>query len=309
MGTGYIESAVVCGREKDSAFDITGGTVVRDRTNFSVGLIQMDSQDNFQKNLFQASEYAREAVERGADLIMFPETMEYTGRDLTGNACLHNEEIRNFYAQLASKHQVYVHSGSFTEYQVTGKPWNTTLLLNPRGKVIAQYRKLHMFDVNVEDGPSYQESRTIMPGEEIVVARMNLADVGFATCYDLRFPELFRLMVKNGAQVIFLPANFTADTGRAHWETLLRARAIENTCYIVACGQTGQKKAFQAYGHSMVIDPWGEIVDSLGEEAGCLVVSIDLSRVDKVRKQLPSLHNIREDAYSLTSKKLKVYEE
>ncbi len=280
-----------------------------DKSCFSVGLIQMDSQNDFHKNLAQASEYAGEAVEKGADLLMFPETMEYIGRGLAEHARIHDKEIRNFYAELARKHEVYVHSGSFTEYQTTGKPWNTTLLFSPKGQVIARYRKLHMFDVNVDDGPSYQESRTITPGEEIVVARTELADVGFATCYDLRFPELFRLMVKNGAQVIFLPANFTADTGRAHWEALLRARAIENTCYVVACGQTGKKKAFQAYGHSMVIDPWGEIVDSLEEEPGCLVVPIDLTKTDSVRKQLPSLYNIREDVYSLTGKALKVYEE
>lgn len=279
------------------------------RNTFKLGLIQMDSQDDRKYNLLKAEAFAEEAVEQGADMVMFPETMEYIGDGLREQADVIPGPMLDFFSRLAVKHGIYVHGGTVTEKLPGQNPRNTSILVNPQGKLTACYSKLHMFDIEMRNGPAYQESRQITAGSEIVLADTQLARMGFAICFDIRYPELFRMLAKNGAQVLFVAANFTHPTGLAHWEPLLRARAIENACYVAACGQTGQKKAFQAHGHSMVIDPWGTVVGELGDEEGCLVVPIDLERVADVRRQVPAMENIREDVYSLTSTNIKVYEE
>ena len=138
-----------------------------------------------------------------------------------------------------------------------------------------------------------------------MLADTSLCTIGFSICYDLRFPELFRLMARQGAQLLVNCANFTENTGKDHWEPLLRARAIENTCYVAAVGQCGQKPKFRAWGHSMLIDPWGHVVASLGEEPGLLVEEVDLARLDEVRRQIPSLRNGREDIYQLQSSRIR----
>lgn len=278
---------------------------------FRIGLVQMDSQNDRQVNLETARRLAGEAAARQAKLILFPETMEYIGSDLAGHASdLGGEsEIVRFFQELAREYGVYVLGGSITEKRPGKRPANTALLFNPQGKLLASYRKLHMFDVDIADGPAYRESDGIQPGGEIVVARTRLADFGFAICYDLRFGEMFRLMAKAGAQVILLPANFTKETGEAHWEILLRSRAIENTCYVAACGQTGEKEAFASYGNSMVVDPWGRVLARAGDGPSVITADIDLDALHKIRRQLPSLGNTREDIYSLQCPHMKIYEE
>ncbi|HOO28670.1 MAG TPA: nitrilase-related carbon-nitrogen hydrolase, partial [Lachnospiraceae bacterium] len=141
------------------------------------------------------------------------------------------------------------------------------------------------------------------------VCETRIGKIGMAICYDMRFPEIFRLMAKGGAQVICVPADFTMNTGKDHWEALLRARAIENSCYIIAPGQTGQKPEFQAYGKSMVIDPWGNIIAKASDREQIIYAQIDLEYIDEIRRQIPSLHNIREDIYHLTSHNMKFYRE
>ena len=173
------------------------------------------------------------------------------------------------------------------------------MLFSPEGRCVAAYRKLHMFDVNVEDGPSYRESDEIIPGATVCLADTDLGRLGLSICYDLRFPQLYRLMADNGAEVLIVSANFTDSTGEAHWEPLLRARAIENTCYVLACGQCGQKPAFKAHGHSMVIDPWGRILAEAGEKEEILYADISSEVLKKTRKQIPCLQNQREDLYQL----------
>lgn len=269
----------------------------------------MNSGPDRRENLEKARQLAAEAAAKGVDLLMFPETVDYIGPDFSGNACEPEGETIRFFQELSKAHGVYLLAGSVTERCPQGRPANASFFFNPEGRRIAVYRKLHMFDVDIADGPAYRESDEIQPGDEIVVAKTRLGDFGFAICYDLRFGEIFRLMARAGAQVILLPANFTKDTGMAHWETLIRARAIENGCYVAACAQTGQKGAFEAYGHSMVADPWGRIVARTGDEEAVLVADVDLSYGKHVQSQIPVLRNLRKDIYNLEGIRMRIYGE
>lgn len=279
------------------------------RKKFRIGLVQMDSREDRRGNLREARKLAERAAAKGSGLIMFPETVDRIGPDMAGNACDPDGGTIRFFQGLAREYGVYLFNGSITEKRSGGRPANTSFLFSPKGSVIARYRKLHMFDVDIHQGPAYRESEEIQPGDGIVVARTRLADLGLAICYDLRFGEMFRLMARAGAQVILLAANFTMETGLAHWEPLLRARAIENGCYIAACGQTGQKDAFLAHGHSMVVDPWGRVIAQAGEEPAVITADIDLAYGEHVQDQIPVLRNTREDIYDLTCSSMKIYEE
>lgn len=276
---------------------------------FRIALVQMDSREDRRENLKEARRFAEEAASKGARLIMFPETADRIGPDMAGNACDPEGETIRFFQGLAREYGVYLLNGSITEKQPGGRPANTSILFSPEGNAIARYRKLHMFDVDIAQGPAYRESDEIQSGDEIVVARTRLADFGLAICYDLRFGEMFRLMARAGAQVILLAADFTMETGRAHWEPLLRARAIENGCYIAACGQTGRKHAFEAHGHSMVVDPWGRVIARAGVEPAVITADIDPAYGEHVQDQIPVLKNTREDIYDLTCSSMKIYEE
>lgn len=204
---------------------------------------------------------------------------------------------------LARRHELWLHSGSQWEKNPGGRPWNTTVLFNPDGEIVAKYRKLHLFDVVVSQNLTVNESDITSPGEEIVLARTSLGRLGLAICYDLRFPELFRLLALAGADVIFVPANFTAATGRAHWESLLRARAIENGCYILAAAQCGLKPQYQAHGHSLILNPWGEIIAGAQDQEELITADINLEEVAQARQKIPNLANRREDIYNLKASK------
>ena len=266
--------------------------------DFRVALVQMESRQNKEENLRKMDERTSEAVQHGAVLVVFPETVEYIGPDMAGYASGVPGRITERFSDMARKNGVWLHAGSITE-KYEKKARNLSMLFSPEGRCVASYRKLHMFDVTVEDGPSYRESDEILPGETVCLAYTDLGRLGLSICYDLRFPQLYRLMADNGAEVLIVSANFTDPTGAAHWEPLLRARAIENTCYVLACGQCGQKPAFKAHGHSMVIDPWGRILAEAGEKEEILYADISSEVLKKTRKQIPCLQNQREDLYQL----------
>ena len=172
------------------------------------------------------------------------------------------------------------------------------MVLNPDGELVARYRKLHMFDVEVE-GNTYEESATMAPGEEVVVASLAGAPVGLTLCYDLRFPELYRRLAAWGARLVTVPAAFTMETGRDHWEVLLRARAIENQVYVLAAGQCGTHPPGHAcYGNSMIVDPWGTIVARAGYREGVVVADVDLGHAERIRKTLPALAHRRGDLFT-----------
>ena len=266
--------------------------------DFRVALVQMDSQWDREENLRKMDERTRAAAKHGAALVVFPETAEYIGPDMAGHASPVPGEITERFSDMARKNGVWLHTGSITE-KYEKKTRNLSMLFSPDGRGAASYRKLHMFDVNVEEGPSYRESDEILPGETVCLADTDLGRLGLSICYDLRFPQVYRLMADHGAEMLIVSANFTDSTGEAHWEPLLRARAIENTCYVLACGQCGQKPAFKAHGHSMVIDPWGRILAEAGDKEEILYAEISSEVLKKTRNQIPCLQNQREDLYQL----------
>lgn len=269
-------------------------------------MIQMDTQNDKVINLEQASAWIDEAALRGVKLVCFPEVMNLIGRNVGEGGG--REQIPGYTTDIlcrkAKEHGIYIHGGSITE-ELPGekRSANTSVLISPEGKILASYSKLHMFDITLADGTPFNESDKVRPGEKIVTVETELGVFGMSICYDVRFPEMYRLMTLKGAQVIFVPASFTMPTGKDHWEPLLRARAIENGCYIVAPGQIGKKPAYVAYGNSLVADPWGTVIARAKDVPGITYAEIDLDYLDQIRKQIPSLENRRTDLYDVEDKK------
>ena len=272
---------------------------------YTVAVVQLDTQNDKGENLKTICNYIDEAAAHGAKLVSFPEVMNLVGENV-GEGGKH-EQIPGYTTEKlmakAKEHGIYIHSGSFCE-EIPGeeRAYNTTVMINPQGEIIAKYHKLHTFDVTLPDGTVCDESARMHPGDEIVTVDTELGKLGFAICYDIRFPELFRIMALEGAQVIFTPASFTMPTGKDHWEPILRTRAIENGLYIVAAGQIGKKARFAAYGNSMVVDPWGTVISRAKDQPGITYGEIDLDYLDKIRQQIPSLKNRRADVYTLERK-------
>jgi predicted amidohydrolase len=208
--------------------------------------------------------------------------------------------ITELLAQRARRHGIYIHGGSIYETR-PGDPgmYNTTVVIDPTGEIIARYSKIHMFDVVLDGVARYQESSTVTPGNEVAITEIDGVQVGLTICYDLRFPELFRILALKGAQAIMLPAAFTLMTGKDHWEPLIRARAIENELYMIAPAQWGTHPPGNwCYGRSMVVDPWGTVVTTATDGVGIAYATVDPSRVEAVRRQIPSLANRRPEAYT-----------
>ena len=273
---------------------------------YLAAVCQMDSQENKEENLKIAGNLILEAAAKGAKLAVLPETMNYIGKGYRDQAEPVPGPTAQFLCGKAREGGIWVAGGSFPER--TGEnPKNTMLLINPEGRIVQSYSKIHMFDVDIEGGVSYRESDTNTAGDRIVLADTELGKLGFAICYDIRFGELFRLMALCGAQVICVPASFTLESGKDHWETLLRARAIENGVYILASNQIGKKVTMNTYGNSMIIDPWGTVIARAGERTGCIFAEIDLDYLDSVRRQIPVLENRRHEVYQLSSGNISEY--
>lgn len=272
---------------------------------YKVAVVQMDTQNDKGKNLETACRFIDEAVMNGAKLVSFPEVMNLVGDNVGegGQA----ETIPGYTTEKlmakAKQHGIFIHSGSFAEF-IPGeaRAYNTSVIIDPAGVIIAKYRKLHTFDVTLPDGTVCDESTRIHPGDKIVTVDTPLGKLGMSICYDIRFPELYRLMALAGAEVIFTPASFTMPTGKDHWEPILRTRAIENGCYIVAAGQMGKKTRFTAYGNSLVVDPWGTVISRAKDQVGITYAEIDLDYLDTIRGKIPSLKNRRSDVYQLQEK-------
>ena len=193
-----------------------------------------------------------------------------------------------------------VHGGSIVERYPTlaGKFYNTSVLINRDGEIVAQYRKIHLFDVQLANGEKHYESERIVPGNEVVTAEMDGITFGLSVCYDLRFPELYRPLALQGAQVLLVPAGFTLHTGRDHWEVLLRARAIENLCYVVAPAQVGTYPPDkQCFGRSMIVDPWGLVLAQAQDMPTVIMTEIDLAQIEQARAQIPCLEHRRPEVY------------
>ena len=262
---------------------------------YKIAVVQMDTQNDKGENMRAACRFIDEAVSQGAKLVSFPEVMNLVGENVGegGEAEPIPGYTTGILMERAKEYGVYIHSGSFRE-EIAGeaRSYNTSVIIDPTGKIISTYRKLHTFDVTLPDGTVCDESARIRPGEEIVTVDTALGTLGMSICYDIRFPELYRLMAMAGAQVIFTPANFTMPTGKDHWEPILRTRAIEN----------GQKTRFVAYGNSLVVDPWGTVIARAKDQVGITYAEIDLDYLDAIRGKIPSLKNRRSDIYSLQKK-------
>jgi predicted amidohydrolase len=255
--------------------------------------VQMLASEDKAANMAEAERWVREAVSQGASLVALPEVFIWRGlkREERQAAEPIPGPTSNRLAGLARELGIHLLGGSILE-EIPGseKAYNTSLLFDPSGRLLASYRKIHLFDVDLSEGVSARESDTRQCGAIVCVAQTGLCPMGLSVCYDLRFPELYRALAGQGAQLIFVPSAFTAYTGKSHWEPLLRARAIENQVFIIAPGQFGKNpKSFETYGHSMIIDPWGKVMAELPDGAGLALAEIDLDYLDRVRMELPAL--------------------
>ncbi|ALF53005.1 MULTISPECIES: carbon-nitrogen hydrolase family protein [Nostocales] len=265
--------------------------------SYLAAAIQMTSVPDLYKNLAQAEELIELAVRRGAELVGLPENFSFMGeeKDKLAQAATITRETEQFLKKMAQRFQVTILGGSFPVLvEETGKVYNTSTLIDQSGLEVVRYQKVHLFDVNVPDGNTYRESSTVVAGTQLpsVYFSPELGGIGLSVCYDVRFPELYRHLSSKGADVMFIPAAFTAFTGKDHWQVLLQARAIENTCYVIAPAQTGTNYARrQTHGHAVIIDPWGVILADAGEKPGIAIAEINPSRLEQVRRQMPSLQH------------------
>jgi predicted amidohydrolase len=265
-----------------------------------VALVQVEARDDVADNLSRAAAMAAEAAV-DSDLVILPEYVAFRGSaaGFRASAVTVPGPTTDPFAEVAREHGVWVLAGSHAEASGDPRrPYNTAALFNHAGGLVATYRKIHLFDVSVDDGPSDTESARVTPGDHAVVASMDGVGLGLSICYDLRFPELYRALAVAGASLLAVPAVFTERTGRDHWEPLLRARAIENGAWVLAaaaCGPGGPG-AIPAWGHSMVVDPWGRVIAAAGSGEAIVRAEIDLGLVDAARRQIPNLANRRPDA-------------
>jgi deaminated glutathione amidase len=261
-----------------------------------VGAVQLAAGVDKAVNLLTIDRLLNQAANAGCQLAALPEVASYRGRHVAAGAEPLEGPTTVFLRERARQHGMWILGGSLLERVADGdeRVFNTSVLIDPRGDTAAVYRKIHLFDVEIRDGPSTRESTRVRPGTEVVTAEVDGIPVGLSVCYDLRFPELYRLLAARGARVLFVPANFTAHTGRAHWDVLLRARAIENQAFVVAPGQFGvSDDAIPSHGNSMIVDPWGVVLARAEEGETVVVADLDFSRLDQVRAELPSLANRR----------------
>jgi predicted amidohydrolase len=280
------------------------GAAAPERT-LRVACVQLNTAGDAAVNVASATALVGRAAAAGAQLIVLPETWAYKGRraGILASAEPVDGPSNAVLAGLAAEHGVFILAGSHYEPSpIPERVFNTSVLFGTAGEVLATYRKIHLFDA-VSGTTVYRESDVLTPGDEVVTARIDsgpAGDVtlGFSICYDLRFPELYRALALRGAEVLLVPSAFTHFTGAAHWEVLLRARAIENGCFVVAPNQTGlHLPGHQCFGHSMIVGPWGAVVAGIKEEVGICVSDLDLDAVARVRSQIPSLAGRRPETY------------
>lgn len=275
-------------------------------SKLKIGLVQMCTGRTVEKNLVEASRLIREAVSGGAVYVQTPEVTTLMEMDRAklfvstapedGNAALAH------FRALARELKIWLHIGSMGILVKPDKIANRAFLISPEGAIVARYDKIHMFDVNVSETEQYRESAGYRPGQQAVLAAMPFAKIGMTVCYDLRFPQLYRRLAKAGAQILTVPSAFNRTTGAAHWESLLRARAIENGAFVLAPAQCGTHAAHansagrprRTHGHSLAVAPWGEVLADAGTDIGVTLVDLDLTAVAQARTRIPSLDHDRD---------------
>ena len=261
-----------------------------------VAAIQMASGPNVDANLIEAGRNIQAAANAGARLIVLPENFALMGLSETDNLKFAEKDgtgkIQDFLSEQAEKNKAWIVGGTTPIVADTPEKINAACLVyDDQGKRVARYDKIHLFDVEIVDsGENYTESQTIKPGNDVVVIDSPFGKLGLAICYDLRFPELFRALLDKGAEIFVVPSAFTAITGRAHWETIVRARAIENLSFVIAAAQGGYHvSGRETYGDSMIVDPWGTVLDRLPSGSGFVIADIDKDRLESIRRNFPSI--------------------
>ena len=274
-------------------------------TKIKLSLCQMNVIDNKEDNVKTASLMIDESVSKNADFIVLPEMFNcpYSNDKFIE----YGEEEKNSYtlnkiSLLAKKNNVYILAGSIPEKD-NGKLYNTSYLFDKAGNIIAKHRKMHLFDIDVKGKITFKESDVLTAGDSFTIAETDFGKIGIGICYDIRFPELARVMVENGALILFYPGAFNMTTGPAHWELLFRSRALDNQVFCVGVAPALNKDAsYHSFGHSIIASPWGEIIAEASEKENLILCEIDLDEIKKVREELPLLKNKREDLYEVIKK-------
>jgi deaminated glutathione amidase len=265
---------------------------------FRAALVQLRTGCNVIANIDAAARLVREAKSLGADYVQTPEQTSLMELDRASLFAHIVEEERDpalaAFQELARELKIHLHVGSLAVKVSPEKAANRAFVIDPAGEIAGRYDKIHMFDVDLANGESYRESNTYRPGESAVVAPLPFCKIGLTICYDVRFPALYRALAEAGADVLTVPAAFTKQTGEAHWHLLLRARAVETGCFVLAAAQGGHhENGRDTFGHSLVVDPWGRVIAEAGIEPGVTVADIDLSLVAEARGRLPALDHGR----------------
>ena len=264
-----------------------------------VSVIQMNTGAPKEEHLSMAEQKIREAGSRGADFVVLPEMFQspYETSQFPVYAETADGESARRLSKAAKEAQVYLIGGSIPECE-GDRIYNTSLVFGRDGSLLAKHRKVHLFDIDVKGGQYFKESETLSPGNEATVFQTEFGPVGVCICYDIRFPELFRLMADRGANLVFCPAAFNRTTGPKHWELLFRSRAVDNQLFLVGAAPAADETAsYISYGHSIVVSPWGEVLAQAGEGPCVLEETLDLSQIKEVREQIPVLKHLRRDLY------------
>ncbi len=263
-----------------------------------VAAIQMASGPNVKANLAEAEKLIKIAVQQEAELVVLPENFAIMGMEESDKVKIAEEVgsglLQDYLKEQAKKHNIWLVGGTIPiRSSEPGKVFAACMLFNPQGELVTRYDKIHLFDVTIEaSNESYTESETITPGDKIVVVDTPFGRLGLAVCYDLRFPELFRAMIDLNMEICALPSAFTSLTGRVHWESLLRSRAIENLSYMIAADQGGYHVGGrETHGDSMIVDPWGQVLNRLPQGTGVVVADIDVAKLEHTRKMFPALNH------------------
>ncbi len=276
------------------------------KDHFRVGLVQMRAGRDVRDNLLDAEALIRDAARRGAHYIQTPENtllMETDAPRLLEKIAPEEEtEGVAHFSALAKALRVWLHIGALAIKVGDASAVNRAFLFAPNGEIVLRYDKIHMFDVDLPSGETYRESATFVPGKTAFVAHLPWGGFGVATCYDIRFPEQYKALAKAGAKFLTAPSAFTKVTGEKHWHVLLRARAIENGCFVFAAAQGGRHaNGRTTFGHSLVISPWGEILGEGGTDPGVIIADIDATEVDRVRARIPALDHTRDFGVSVVT--------
>jgi predicted amidohydrolase len=266
-----------------------------------IALVQMCVGRDVARNVADASAFVREAAAKGAQYVQTPEITTLMETERTRLFAAVQPEDGNTaiaaFSSLAAELGIWLHIGSMAVLAADGRLANRSLLFAPDGRLAARFDKIHMFDVTLPGGETYRESKNYRPGAEAVLAPLPWGNLGMTVCYDLRFPHLYRALAQAGAHFLAIPSSFTVKTGEAHWHVLMRARAIENGCFVLAAAQSGRHEAGRdTYGHSLVVSPWGEIIADGGVETGVVIADLKLAEIAEARQRIPSLQHDRDFA-------------